>query len=542
MMEKRIIALTMMLIIQFTLIVNVNSQGVCSEVNRIIEINENYAKIRDEINISGVCVNITEYIPKQYSNMIFIVKAYDENGERKISMEEGLEDVGITVIGEVRNRLTLELYLIAHVQAIQDGYSFQFPLYPNLNIMVEECRVSVYYPKGTLEVKTIIPSANVTWGEKPKIEYHQSPLPPETKIELYTSFKAKITPITIDRISRIVSLTQELNVKDSILIRNLSGGKISKNNGIKIVMPSNTYVKYVSDALGRLNYKTNITGEGLEVTVYPRIDIQSGWTYEFTLEYTLQRGDYVIEGQQETLNIPINTILKTPIKQLIVTVELISGTRITQYTDEPKNVMESKIEYQIQNIITSEDTYKTLKVTYIPAAAQIQLPTTIMAYTVIAIAIASVTYVRYRYARRGVKVKEEDYVKAIRDLYIKEKDEYIKLRELINRYGEGEIDRKEYMDGKSKMKKGIEDLEKKIADLKLKVKSEQVKEKIREIEDEIKKLNALMERMEDLESKKLSKIVKRVEYQRLKDLNEKTYNRTIRRIELKINELIEIKL
>ncbi|MEM3542109.1 MAG: hypothetical protein QXZ54_03165, partial [Candidatus Methanomethylicia archaeon] len=80
---KKSLALLIILItiIQVASTIKTYSQEVNSEVNRVIEINENYAKIVDEINISWREVNITQYIPKQYSDTIFIVKAYDENGE-----------------------------------------------------------------------------------------------------------------------------------------------------------------------------------------------------------------------------------------------------------------------------------------------------------------------------------------------------------------------------------------------------------------------------------------------------------------------------
>ncbi|MEM2538415.1 MAG: hypothetical protein QXE38_03825, partial [Candidatus Methanomethylicia archaeon] len=106
----------------------------------------------------------------------------------------------------------------------------------------------------------------------------------------------------------------------------------------------------------------------------------------------------------------------------------------------------------------------------------------------------------------------------------------------------GEIDRKQYMEGKSKIKAKIENIKRKLTEITVKIESEQAKEKIKEIEEELGKLDALMSRMEELENKKLSKTIRRIEYQRLKDTNEKTYNRIIRRIEAKINELTEIKI
>ncbi|MEM4483561.1 MAG: hypothetical protein QXS19_06565 [Candidatus Methanomethylicia archaeon] len=541
---KKSLALLIILItiIQVASTIKTYSQEVNSEVNRVIEINENYAKIVDEINISWREVNITQYIPKQYSDTIFIVKAYDENGERSVILEEDEDNIKMVIIGEIKGKIILEVYLIKHLQVLANLYVFQYPLYPILNIMIGECKTTIYYPKETVKVNTIIPLANITKNGRQKVEYYQSPLPQETKIELYTSFEAKITPITVDRINRIVSITQQIYVKDSILIRNLSGGKISKSNGIKLKMPMGTEVKYVSDPLGKLNYFINVTSENLECTVYPRIDIQSGWTYEFTIEYTIPREKYIVEGQQETLNTPINTILETPIKQLNVTIEFPSGTKIIQYTDQPKNVMETKIEYQIHKLIAIETKPSALMVTYIPGSMPIKIPTTIIAYATIIIALAASTYIKYKSTRRETKVRREEYIKAIRDSYMEEKDEYIKLKELIKRYGEGEMDRKQYMEGKSKIKAKIENIKRKLTEITVKIESEQAKEKIKEIEEELGKLDALMSRMEELENKKLSKTIRRIEYQRLKDTNEKTYNRIIRRIEAKINELTEIKI
>ncbi|MEM3615620.1 MAG: hypothetical protein QXX09_03110 [Candidatus Methanomethylicia archaeon] len=62
-----------------------------------------------------------------------------------------------------------------------------------------------------------------------------------------------------------------------------------------------------------------------------------------------------------------------------------------------------------------------------------------------------------------------------------------------------------------------------------------------EIDDEIIKMEKLIEQMEDLEERKISKTIKRIQYQQGKNMNERTYNRIMRRIEAKINELIEIK-
>lgn len=541
---KRSLALMIVLItiMQVASTIKTYSQELNSEVNRIIEINENYAKIIDEINIPWREVNITQYIPKQYSDMIFIVKAYDKNGERSIILEEDEYNTRIVIPGEIEGKIILEVYLIRHIRVLANLYVFQYPLYPILNIMIWECKTTIYYPKGTIKVNTIIPLANITKNGRQKVEYYQSPLPQETKIELYTSFEAKMTPITIDRINRIVSITQQIYVKDSILIRNLSGGKISKNNGIRLIMPMGTEVKYVSDPLGKLNYITNTTSENLECTIYPRIDIQNEWTYEFTIEYTIPREKYIVEGQQETLKTPINTILETPIKQLDVTIEFPSGTKIIQYTDQPKNIMETKIEYQIQKVIAIETKPITLMVTYIPGSMPIKIPITIIAYATIIALAASTTYIRYKSTKRETRVRREEYIKAIRDSYMEEKDEYIKLRELIKRYGDGEIDRKQYMEGKNKIKSKIENINRKLTEIKVRIESEQAKEKIKEIEEELSKLDALMSRMEELENKKLTKTIRRIEYQRLKDINEKTYNRIIRRVEAKINELMEIRI
>jgi len=73
-----IIILTMLSL--HTNLYQINAQIIGSSGKRIIEIHANYAIVRDELYIPEVTVNLTQHIPKQYSNELFMVKAYDEKG------------------------------------------------------------------------------------------------------------------------------------------------------------------------------------------------------------------------------------------------------------------------------------------------------------------------------------------------------------------------------------------------------------------------------------------------------------------------------
>ncbi|MCX8169412.1 MAG: dolichyl-diphosphooligosaccharide--protein glycosyltransferase subunit 1 [Candidatus Methanomethylicia archaeon] len=524
-----------------TIVIKVQSETTISTVNRTIYMEDNYALIIDELNIARSELNVTQYIPKRYSYKLFMVKAYDEYGERKLVFEEEEEYIKIVLIGEVKGQVKFEFYIIMHLNIIADKFTFEYPLYPILNIIMDKCRTIVYYPKGKIEVSIVIPYANITKGERVKVEYIQEPLPPNTYIELFTAFKADITSIIIEKITRRITLNQDIEVEDTIQILNPIMKKISRDIGIKLVMLKNVKLKYVSDVLGRINHKVNYTEDYTYLTVYPRIDISGGWTYEFTIKYTIPKTDYVTVVQQEILNLPINTILETPIKQLYTITKFLEGTKIVTYTGNPTTIGESKIEYEIKNLICKEIIKEPIKITYTPGSKPIQIPTTQLAYAIIILLTVSTTYLKYKSTRKIEKVKI-DYVKILHGAYLEKMNEYIKIKDLIGRYGSGEIDRKEYLNNKNKIMVKIEELNKKIENAKMKIESEIVKGKITELNFEMGRLVDLISKIEDLENKRIHKTIKRTEYLRIKDSNERIYNRTIRKIEAKINELIELRV
>jgi hypothetical protein len=534
-----IIILTMLSL--HTNLYQINAQIMGSSGKRIIEIHANYAIVRDEIYIPEVTVNLTQHIPKQYSNELFMVKAYDEKGVRDLALENEEDGVKIVVLGGVKGKITIETYLINHLKKSADKYVFQYPIYPILDVTIEAFNTTIIYPAETLNVTTIIPPTNITTMDGWKAKYAQSPLPMQTTIELYTSFKASITPIVIDKIIRYVNIGQEIGVKDEITVRNPTDTTISRGAGFKFHMPPGTSISSATDPLGPVNYKVNSTSTATIVTIYPRIDLQSGWTYGFTLEYKLPRERYVAGGQQETLTIPIDTIIQTPIKQMNVTVKFSEGTKILSYTGTPTKIEGTILKYDLSGFIAKDYGASDLKATYIPGQTPMQIPINILAYTIIALTATSTIYLKYRFSKVKMATKVS-YIRAIYDAYLKEKDLYIKLKETIEKYGDEEISRKQYLEEKKRIMDEIKALTDKINEAKMKVESEEARSKIGEIEEEMGKLKALMDRIEDIEGRRISKTIRRVEYQRIRDANEKAYARIMRRIDARINELREIKL
>ena len=519
-----------------------NSQNTGSKGQRIIEIYSNYAIIKDELYIYGVEVNLTQHIPKQYSNELFMVKAYDENGEINVVIEDGDDEVKIVVLGEVKGKVTIETYLIRHLKTYAGKYVFQYPIYPILDITMENFNTTIIYPAETINVTTIIPPTNITMTDKWQATFTQSPLPIQTTIELYTSFEAKITPILIDKIIRWVSISQDIEVKDEITVRNPIDTTLKRDIGFKFTMPQGISIYSVTDPLGPVNYKVNSTSTTTIITIYPRIDLQSEWTYDFTLKYKIPREKYISGGgQQETLTIPIDTIIQTPIRQMNITVKFSDGTKIVDYTGKPAKIESTTLKYDLGGLIAKDHGLSNLKVTYIPGQTPMQIPINILAYTVIALTATSTIYLKYRFSKVKTATKVS-YIRAIYDSYLKEKDLYIKLKETIRRYGNGDIGRKQYLEEKKRIMDEIKALTDKINEAKMKVESEEARSKMGEIEDEMEKLKALINRIEDIEEKKLSKTIKRVEYQRIRDANEKAYMRIMRRIDARISELREIKL
>lgn len=507
-------------------------------IHRDIIIMENYATIVDTINAYEPIENITQYIPKQYVGKIFTIRAYDENGDRNIIIENDTDRYKVIVLGKTLGEIIIETYLIEHLQYSANKYVFTYPLYPISNIIIDECNVTIIYPPSTTEI-TIIPPTNITNSTtKPLAEYHQKPLPPETFIELYTSFKAKITPITIEELRREINIDQQISIKEEIKIKNVSGRTIAKSDGIKISIPKGFIVKEILDPIGRLNYKENTTNNEKILTIHPRIDIQNQYTYEYTIEYTMAREELVTGAEQQKLKVMINTINSILTKRLNIKVTFNPGTKILQTDITPTIIRENEIEYQLQKIIGIE---KDINITYIPGPTPTQVPLTQITYATIAAIIASTIYIQYRRGKGKKRISEREYIEELYGTYLSKRETYMKIKELIEKYGREEINKRNYLEGKGKQKTKIRELDEKINEIKLKITSEEIKRKTMEIDDEIIKMEKLMEQMEDLEERKLSKTIRRIQYQQGKNMNERTYNRIMRRIETKINELIEIK-
>ncbi|MCS7385707.1 MAG: hypothetical protein NDF55_03060 [archaeon GB-1867-005] len=519
-------------------------------ITRLIDVQQSYTLIIDEVTVAqGSLSNLTIYLPIQYENNTYAIRAVDWEGEElevKVQSTANYMQLNVELPQKPAPlKVKIEIYMINLLaQAEHDLVKLTIPLYPTLPIEVESCYVEVLLPQWTKRVESVNPSANATLlNGRYSVNYTKAPLPAMMEEQLEVTFSATLHQVQCLNLTREVKVNGELDILDAIKFKNAGFTSIPKAYGVNFTLPKDATIISVKDDFGDLKFKVHEAGEEKIVNVKLRINLESGWKYEVYIHYKLPSSGWIKEEANKELLVPMDPFYKFPADQLKVIIDLPPGSELkATHGMEPASA-NGKVIYVARKVIGGSYPHN-VKVEYTPPPLRIEIPTSVLAGTLIGALIGAAVYFK-RYVFKKPKPPVEAAPTYLEDLYGAYMDKLeilIDMKNLEEAYRAKRIVKRAYRARMRELREELKQVDSKISQLKAKALAENAKLQsiIKELEEAEAEYSAAMMKLRELERNYASKKITRREYEEARRTLEKDARKARMKLERKLADLLEL--
>ncbi|RLE52408.1 MAG: hypothetical protein DRJ20_00145 [Candidatus Methanomethylicota archaeon] len=546
-----IIAVISLAILAQTCIQAKSQNNVEITISRLIDAQQSYLLIRDEVTVlqSGLN-NLTFYLPIEYKDRIYAIKALDEAGEQL--QVEFYSKVNYTCLNvklpkqPTPFKVEIEIYMINHFSSAGGGFiNLTIPLYPILPIEAKSCSVEVLLPPGSKIIDAVHPNATFEFvNGRYTANYAQSPLKAMNETMLTVIFSATIQQIQCLKVVREVKVNGELDVLDTVTIRNAGFTWVLRAEGVNFTLPADASIESIEDDFGNLAFETYENGEAKVVNVKLRYYLKTNWKYKLYIHYKLPSKGWIEEHGNKELAVPLNPFYNFPIDELEVLVYLPPGSNLISTQGLEPTTSDSTVRYSARNVVG--DNYpQNVKIEYTPPPPRIEIPTSTITVILIGALIGAAVYVKRYVLKREFKrpaIAAKPEIEELYDAYMSKIDVLIDMKNLEESYRKGRIMKKAYKARMSSLREELRKVSSEVNQLKNKVAALNSKLKIiiNEIEAADSEFSAIIKRVRELERSYMSKRLTRREYEERKRKLEKDLRKARLKLERKLADLLEL--